>query len=263
MNAPLLVTAAVCVGAPTLLAAALIIRERIRPTDQRLDQLVDDEHGEHQIVDSEDHGHEPTDIEQRILDNLRGSAVPEQCVWRAACSTCGEAVYYQDCPTGGWWIHDRHPADSHEAVPRAETTERMRDRAIARHAAEFPANPVAGIWTFGVVPVTTAPVDVQATLAEISRTYDEADREASAATAAQMRRVHARAVVESRPPRPGEEEPALNVSDHTSPLTADQLDAEIANYEKAAADRFRHAGVTWPTNPATVGIARYDSKAGK
>lgn len=207
MNAPLLVTAAVCVGAPTLLAAALLYRERIRPTDQRLDQLAGDEHGEHQILDSEDHGHEPTDIEQQIIDNLRATPL--------------------------------------------EITPEMRDRAIARHAAEFPANPVAGR------PATPAQFARQ--VAAFRRQYlDEPD------PSSRERQVNARAVIETRPPLPGEDvAPAYHDFERPTPLTADELDADIAAYETAAADRFRHAGVTWPTNPASVGIARYDSKAGK
>jgi hypothetical protein len=31
------------------------------------------------------------------------------------CATCGGQIHYQACPTGGWWIHDAHPADGHDA----------------------------------------------------------------------------------------------------------------------------------------------------
>lgn len=37
---------------------------------------------------------------------------------RARCSGCGTGIRYQDCPTGGWWVHDVHPADGHDAEPR-------------------------------------------------------------------------------------------------------------------------------------------------
>jgi hypothetical protein len=33
------------------------------------------------------------------------------------CARCQDVISYQDCPTGGWWIHRfRHPEDSHDAV---------------------------------------------------------------------------------------------------------------------------------------------------
>lgn len=31
------------------------------------------------------------------------------------CTKCGGQIFYQDCPTGGWWIHEVHPADNHDA----------------------------------------------------------------------------------------------------------------------------------------------------
>lgn len=31
------------------------------------------------------------------------------------CAVCGGGIRYQSCPTGGWWIHDTHPADGHDA----------------------------------------------------------------------------------------------------------------------------------------------------
>jgi hypothetical protein len=31
------------------------------------------------------------------------------------CATCGGGIRYQACPTGGWWIHETHPADHHDA----------------------------------------------------------------------------------------------------------------------------------------------------
>lgn len=33
----------------------------------------------------------------------------------ADCAVCGAAIRWQDCPTGGWWIHDVHPSDGHDA----------------------------------------------------------------------------------------------------------------------------------------------------
>jgi hypothetical protein len=33
------------------------------------------------------------------------------------CAPCGQPIAYIDCPTGGWWAHDEHPADEHDAFP--------------------------------------------------------------------------------------------------------------------------------------------------
>lgn len=32
------------------------------------------------------------------------------------CDVCKGLVAWQDCPTGGWWIHEIHPEDGHDAV---------------------------------------------------------------------------------------------------------------------------------------------------
>lgn len=34
-----------------------------------------------------------------------------------SCFVCGGRVGYIDCPTGGWWAHEVHPEDEHDAVP--------------------------------------------------------------------------------------------------------------------------------------------------
>lgn len=36
---------------------------------------------------------------------------------RTACATCQQPIAFIDCPTGGWWQHDEHPADEHDAFP--------------------------------------------------------------------------------------------------------------------------------------------------
>ncbi|MCG6493398.1 hypothetical protein [Kitasatospora sp. A2-31] len=33
------------------------------------------------------------------------------------CAVCRTAIEWIDCPTGGWWRHDQHPADDHDAFP--------------------------------------------------------------------------------------------------------------------------------------------------
>lgn len=125
-------------------------------------------------------------------------------------------------------------------VPLPEVTPEMRERAMARFRAsvEGPAHDefaaYRGIVTAAPEPVTTGHDTAESLLDEIRRTWDALDRAAAA------------------------EEPRL-VSDRyrPSPLTADELDAEVAAYEAGAAERARRAGFTWPTNPAPAGTARY------
>ncbi|MCX4778129.1 hypothetical protein [Streptomyces sp. NBC_01264] len=38
---------------------------------------------------------------------------------RTICRPCGGGITWIDCPTGGWWAHDIHPADGHDATPAA------------------------------------------------------------------------------------------------------------------------------------------------
>lgn len=35
----------------------------------------------------------------------------------SSCSGCGGTVGWIDCPTGGWWAHEQHPGDGHDAQP--------------------------------------------------------------------------------------------------------------------------------------------------
>ncbi len=35
---------------------------------------------------------------------------------RALCMTCESFIGWVDCPTGGWWAHEVHPLDGHDAV---------------------------------------------------------------------------------------------------------------------------------------------------
>lgn len=41
----------------------------------------------------------------------------------ALCDTCGTGITWIDCPTGGWWAHDVHPADHHDAATAVEVAE--------------------------------------------------------------------------------------------------------------------------------------------
>lgn len=36
------------------------------------------------------------------------------------CKQCNGQIFWQDCPTGGWWIHLVHPDDGHDAHPLVE-----------------------------------------------------------------------------------------------------------------------------------------------
>lgn len=40
------------------------------------------------------------------------------------CGACGHRVGWINCPTGGWWAHEVHPSDDHDAmecVPESES----------------------------------------------------------------------------------------------------------------------------------------------
>jgi hypothetical protein len=39
-------------------------------------------------------------------------------VRRHRCCWCGKRMAWIDCPTGGWWAHDVHPSDHHDAARR-------------------------------------------------------------------------------------------------------------------------------------------------
>jgi hypothetical protein len=43
----------------------------------------------------------------------------------APCDTCGAQIRWLDCPTGGWWAHDVHPADHHDAATTIEIEQDM------------------------------------------------------------------------------------------------------------------------------------------
>ncbi|WP_063023651.1 hypothetical protein [Nocardia niwae] len=43
----------------------------------------------------------------------------------ARCDTCGGVIRWIDCPTGGWWSHEIHPADEHDATTTVEVEEDM------------------------------------------------------------------------------------------------------------------------------------------
>lgn len=44
-------------------------------------------------------------------------AVDPDSASASKCLVCGGAIGWIECPTGGWWAHETHPADEHDAVP--------------------------------------------------------------------------------------------------------------------------------------------------
>jgi hypothetical protein len=154
--------------------------------------------------------------------------------------------------------HDDTPSPTEQAIIdqlratplRLEVTDEMRARAARRFEEEFGV-PVAGR------PAT--PEQFARQVAAFRRQYLNEPVPSS-----RERQTDARDTVDTRAAFPAElENPPYHDFERPSPLTADELAADVAAYEAAAAERARHAGVTWPTNPATVGIARYDDKAAK
>ncbi|MET7944407.1 hypothetical protein [Streptomyces sp. NPDC005302] len=63
---------------------------------------------------------------QEDLDRLTGVEVPALLAEIALlhndppmrCICCDMAVGWVDAPTGGWWAHETHPEDGHDAEPR-------------------------------------------------------------------------------------------------------------------------------------------------
>lgn len=47
----------------------------------------------------------------KMLHHALGNPTPSTFF----CRTCGRAIWWQACPTGGWWIHDIHFPDDHDA----------------------------------------------------------------------------------------------------------------------------------------------------
>jgi hypothetical protein len=49
-----------------------------------------------------------------LLDTVRRLRAAQPMV----CINCETSVGWVDCPTGGWWAHETHPEDGHDADPR-------------------------------------------------------------------------------------------------------------------------------------------------
>lgn len=60
----------------------------------------------------------------------------------ATCTTCGQLCGWIDCPTGGWWAHQDHPADGHDAAADETDLRELIDR--LRASRSRPAPPTSG-----------------------------------------------------------------------------------------------------------------------
>lgn len=38
----------------------------------------------------------------------------------STCEVCDGVIAWIDCPTGGWWKHELHPVDNHDAVEKED-----------------------------------------------------------------------------------------------------------------------------------------------
>jgi hypothetical protein len=47
----------------------------------------------------------------------------------STCVRCNGRIRWLDCPTGGWWAHEEHPADNHDALSMFELIEDLDDGA--------------------------------------------------------------------------------------------------------------------------------------
>ncbi|MGV9676375.1 hypothetical protein ACWDSJ_13930 [Nocardia sp. NPDC003482] len=45
----------------------------------------------------------------------------------STCTTCEGAISWIPCPTGGWWAHEEHPADDHDATSSTHVIEEIDD----------------------------------------------------------------------------------------------------------------------------------------
>lgn len=64
-------------------------------------------------ADAEFTAHARGDVDALLAEVRRlHNNPPMQCI------RCDTAVGWVDAPTGGWWAHETHPADDHDADPR-------------------------------------------------------------------------------------------------------------------------------------------------
>ncbi|WP_016886915.1 hypothetical protein [Mycobacteroides abscessus] len=62
------------------------------------------------------------------LRESRRSASRQHVVYESICVECAGVVFWQDCPTGGWWFHEHDPADHHDAAAEFDPIEYIDER---------------------------------------------------------------------------------------------------------------------------------------
>ena len=94
---------------------------------ERVARLEDEDYWDDQAHDGDDEerapeqmaanaafiAHAREDVPALLAEVRRLRATPPM-----ACINCETPVGWVDCPTGGWWAHETHPADEHDADPR-------------------------------------------------------------------------------------------------------------------------------------------------
>jgi hypothetical protein len=56
-------------------------------------------------------------IQEAREGNLLGDRPEYAHIQKSMCGLCSNPIWFQESPTGGWWIHVAHPLDGHDAVP--------------------------------------------------------------------------------------------------------------------------------------------------
>lgn len=64
----------------------------------------------------------PTDA-QRLERMRRRKRWDGESLYTEPCTVCREPIFWQPCPTGGWWVHVQHPENGHDASFDEETYE--------------------------------------------------------------------------------------------------------------------------------------------
>jgi hypothetical protein len=59
------------------------------------------------------------------------------------CGICDTPVGWVNCPTGGWWAHEQHPADGHDASPQPTAEEAH----VVADDSSDPGTPAHEIWS--------------------------------------------------------------------------------------------------------------------
>jgi hypothetical protein len=63
--------------------------------------------------------YQPWDDPEFSFDNEDGSGPHNGDM--SSCAACAGSIYYLYSPYGGWWIHNLHPEDGHDAQPKHST----------------------------------------------------------------------------------------------------------------------------------------------